>query len=190
MPAPLAVAVSLSASDSGSTPIYLDNLATTPVDPRVLDAMLPFFTEHFGNASSKTHRYGWTAADAVERARERIASLVGAAPREIVFTSGATEGTNLAIKGVAEANRVTGNHIIVSAAEHRATLDCCAALESRGWEVSCLAVDEHGLIDIADLERVITERTVLISIMAANNEIGSISALAEIGALATDRMAL
>ena len=191
MPVPPVVVASRSAPDLHAhahiKPIYLDNLATTPVDPRVLEAMLPFFTDHFGNASSRTHRFGWTAADALERSREQVASLIGASPKEIVFTSGATESTNLAIKGVAESNRHKGNHIIVSATEHPATLDCCAALEKRGFEVTFLGVDEHGILDMRELERSVTERTILINVMAANNEIGSIQPLAELGALAQER---
>ena len=154
------------------------------MDPRVLEAMLPFYTDHFGNASSMTHRFGWTAADAVERAREQVASLIGASPKEIVFTSGATESTNLAIKGVSESDRDKGNHIVICATEHRATLDCCAALGKRGFDVTCVDVDEYGIIDVGDLERAIGDRTILISVMAANNEIGSIHSLEEIGALA------
>ncbi len=173
------------------TPVYFDNLATTPVDPRVLEGMLPYFTEHFGNAASNTHDFGWKAREAVERARSQVAALLGARfPREIVFTSGATEANNLALKGVAAFYREQGNHIITCATEHKAVLDCCKHLETQGCEVTYLAVDAHGLIDLAELEAAITERTILISLMAANNEIGTVQPLEEIGALAKEREVL
>ena len=191
MRARLAVAESPSASSlrtMARTPIYLDNLASTRVDPRVLDAMLPYFTEHFGNAASKTHPFGWRAARAVEQGRSEVASLIGASSaREIVFTSGATEAINLAIKGVAAAYHDRGNHIITSAIEHRAVLDCCRSLQRRGYEITSLPVDNHGLVDPEQLRHAITPRTILISIMAANNEIGTVQPLAEIGDLARER---
>ena len=165
-------------------PIYLDNLATTRVDPRVVDAMLPYFAEHFGNAASKTHAFGWTAAEAVEQARSEVASLIGAATaKEVVFTSGATEANNLALKGVAAVYGARGNHIITSAIEHKAVLDCCRGLQSHGYEVTCLPVDHYGMVDLKQLRETITPRTILVSIMAANNEIGTVQPLAEIGAL-------
>ncbi len=191
MPAPLAAAASRSAPEptphANAATIYFDNMATTPVDPRVLEAMMPFYTDHFGNASSKTHRFGWTAADAVERAREHVADLIGASPKEIVFTSGATEASNLAIKGLVEAYRDRGNHIISCATEHRAVLDCCAVLERRGYEVTYLPVDGAGRIDMGMLEEAIGERTILVTLMAANNEIGTIHQLEEIGRVAEER---
>ena len=186
-----AVAESPSASSLRAmvqTPIYLDNLASTRVDPRVLDAMLPYFTEHFGNAASKTHSFGWSAARAVEQGRSEVASLIGASSaREIVFTSGATEAINLAIKGVAAAYHDRGNHIITSAIEHRAVLDCCRGLQRQGYEITFLPVNRHGLVDLEQLRNAITRRTILISIMAANNEIGTVQPLAEIGDLAKER---
>jgi cysteine desulfurase len=161
--------------------IYLDNHSTTPVDPRVLDAMLPFFSESFGNAASSGHLFGWEAADAVEVARKQTASLMGAKPEEIVFTSGATESDNLALKGIAEALRAKGNHIITTKIEHRAVLDSCRILEQRGFEVDYLPVDERGLVNPDDVRKAIRKETVLISIMHSNNEIGVVQDLAEIG---------
>ncbi|HWO40952.1 MAG TPA: IscS subfamily cysteine desulfurase [Candidatus Eisenbacteria bacterium] len=170
------------------TPIYLDNHATTPVDPRVLEAMLPYFSERFGNASSRNHAFGWEAEAAVDVAREQVARLLGAAsPREIVFTSGATESDNLAIKGVAEAYRDKGNHIVTCAIEHKAVLDSCKVMEKRGFEVTYLAVDRTGLVDPDRLRAAITGRTILISIMLANNEIGTIEPVEEIGRIARER---
>ncbi len=163
-------------------PIYMDHMATTPVDPRVLEAVLPYFGPHFGNASSKTHAFGLAAIDAVERAREEAAQLIGARPREIIFTAGATEANNLALKGVVE-EFGPGAHIITSEIEHKAVLDTCRTLEERGVELSYLPVGKTGLIDIDQLAAAITDRTVLVSLMAANNEIGVISPLAEIGRL-------
>ncbi len=163
-------------------PIYMDHMATTPVDPRVLETILPYFGLHFGNASSKTHAFGLAAIDAVERAREEAAQLIGARPREIIFTAGATEANNLALKGVVE-EFGPGAHIITSAIEHKAVLDTCRTLEERGVELSYLPVGKTGLIDIDQLAAAITDRTVLVSLMAANNEIGVISPLAEIGRL-------
>lgn len=165
-------------------PVYLDYNATTPCDPRVLEAMLPFFSTHFGNAASRTHARGWYAEEAVESAREQVARLIGAEPREIYFTSGATESDNLALKGVAEAYAVKGNHIITVATEHKAVLDTCQQLEKKGMEVSYLPVNEEGLVDIAGLEAHIKPGTILIAVMFANNETGVIQPVREIGALA------
>ena len=168
------------------TPIYMDNMATTPVDPRVLEAMLPYFGPHFGNPSSKTHAFGLAAADAVERARAEVARSIGARPREIVFTAGATEANNLALKGVVE-TAGPGAHVITSAIEHKAVLDCCRTLEARGAEVTYLPVDTEGQIDVDQLAAAISERTVMVSLMAANNEIGVLQPLAEIGRLTKAR---
>ena len=167
-------------------PVYFDNHATTPVDPRVVDAMLPFFTEQFGNSASK-HAFGWEAEAAVHDARKNIGSLIGAAPKEIVFTSGATESDNLAIKGVAELNGDRKDHIITCAAEHKAVLDCCKFLERHGYRVTYLPVDAHGTVDLDKLRAAIDDKTLLISIMAANNEVGTIQPLAEIGRIAQER---
>ena len=166
-------------------PIYFDNHATTPVDPRVVDAMLPFFTEQFGNSASK-HAFGWEAEAAVHQARKHIGNLIGAAPKEIVFTSGATESDNLAIKGVAELHRDRGDHIITCAAEHKAVLDCCKFLERQGYRVTYLPVDAYGTVDMDRLRAAIDDRTLLISIMLANNEVGTIQPLAEIGRIADE----
>ena len=169
------------------TPVYLDNMATTPVDPRVVDAMLPYFTGSFGNPSSQ-HAFGWTAAEAVARGREQVASLVGArSPEEIVFTSGATEANNLAIRGVADCHREKGGHIVTSSIEHKSVLDCCGELEGRGYRITYLPVDGLGRIDPADLRAALCEATILVSIMAANNEIGTIQPLREIGALVKEK---
>ncbi|MBE9047554.1 aminotransferase class V-fold PLP-dependent enzyme [Pleurocapsales cyanobacterium LEGE 10410] len=162
-------------------PIYLDAHATTPMDERVLEAMLPYFTESFGNPSTNTHVYGWEASAAVKQARETIAETINATPEEIVFTSGATEANNLAIKGVAEAYFSQGKHIITVATEHRAVLDPCAYLETLGFEVTYLPVQPDGLLDLEKLEKAIGEDTILVSVMAANNEIGVLQPLAEIG---------
>jgi cysteine desulfurase len=171
-----------------NTPIYLDNHATTPVDPRVLEAMLPYFTERFGNAASKSHAFGWEAEAAVDSAREQVAKLIGASsPREIVFTSGATESDNLAIKGVAESYRDKGNHIVTCMTEHKAVLDSCKVLQKHGFEVSYLPVNSAGFIDLQRLKDALTDRTILISIMAANNEIGTIQPMKEIGRLAKEK---
>src|ERR1041384_7401726 len=168
-------------------PVYLDNHATTPLDPRVLEAMLPFLTSKFGNAASNSHSFGWEAAAAVEAARRQIAMAIGAAPHEIVFTSGATESDNLAIIGVADAYGSRGNHIITAVTEHKAILDSCKHLEKRGLRVSWLPVNPDGLIDLDELKDSITDRTILVSIMAANNETGVIQPIEEIGRLCRER---
>jgi cysteine desulfurase len=168
-------------------PIYMDNHATTPMDPRVLEAMLPYFTDTFGNAASRNHSFGWSAEEAVENARAQVARLVNADPKEIVFTSGATESDNLAIKGVAEMYREKGDHIITSVVEHKAVLDTCKRLEKDGYQVTYLPVDDMGLVRIEDLQDAITDKTILISIMYANNEIGVINPIAEIGRIAHER---
>jgi cysteine desulfurase len=170
--------------------IYLDSHATTPVDPRVLEAMLPFFTERFGNASSRTHAYGLDAAEAVQRAREEVASLFGVSAREIYFTSGATESNNLAIKGAAHARRDRGRRIVTVATEHDSVLDICGRLERDGFEIVRLAVSGNGLLSIEKLERAIDASTILVSVMAANNEIGVIQPIAEAAGLAHSRGAL
>lgn len=166
-------------------PIYLDNNATTPVDERVLEAMLPYFKDRFGNAASRTHAFGWAAEDAVDRAREQIAGLINAHPQDIVFTSGATESDNLAIKGVTAAT--TAPHIITQATEHHAVLDSCRAVERAGASVTVLPVDSHGIVDPQDIANAITKHTVLVSIMAGNNEIGTCQAIGEIGALCREK---
>ncbi|WOD41320.1 cysteine desulfurase family protein [Nodosilinea sp. E11] len=168
-------------------PIYLDCHATTPVDPRVLEAMLPFFSDHFGNPASLTHVYGWEAEAAIGRSRETIAAAINASPEEIVFTSGATEANNLAIKGIAEACFSRGRHIITVQTEHSAVLDPCRYLESLGFEVTYLPVRPDGLLDLETLEKAYRDDTVLVSVMAANNEIGVLQPLAEIGAQCRDR---
>jgi cysteine desulfurase len=170
------------------TPIYLDNHATTAVDPRVLETVLPYFTVKFGNAASKNHGFGWEAEAAVDVAREQVVRLIRAAsPREIVFTSGATESDNLAIKGVAESYREKGDHVVTCVTEHKAVLDSCKVLQKHGFRVSYLPVNAVGLIDIQKLLDAITDRTILISIMAANNEIGTIQPVGEIGRVAKDK---
>ncbi|MDP1762637.1 MAG: IscS subfamily cysteine desulfurase [Sediminibacterium sp.] len=165
-------------------PIYLDNNATTPMDPRVLEAMLPYFTEHFGNAASRNHPFGWEAEEAVDYAREQVAKLIGADPKEIIFTSGATEGDNLGIKGVFEMYAGKGNHIITCTTEHKAVLDTCKHIEHLGGEVTYLKVNADGLIDLKELEAAIKPTTILIAIMYANNEIGVIQPVKEISAIA------
>jgi len=164
--------------------IYLDHHATTPVDARVLEAMLPYFTEKFGNAASKQHRFGWEANEAVERARKQVAALIGASSKEIVFTSGATEANNLAIKGGAKARRNERDHLVTVATEHKAVLDPMTRLEHEAWRVTVLPVPASGLIDLAALEQAVTERTALVSVMAANNEIGVLQPIAEAAAIA------
>jgi cysteine desulfurase len=169
-------------------PVYMDNHATTPVDPRVLDAMLPYFCEKFGNAASRNHSFGWEAEAAVDEAREQIAQLIHApSPKDIIFTSGATESDNLAIKGVAELYQDKGNHIVTCVTEHRAVLDSCKVLERQGYKVTYLPVDSHGLVDIGRLSEAATEKTILISIMAANNEVGTMQPVREIGRLAKEK---
>jgi cysteine desulfurase len=168
-------------------PIYLDRHATTPVDPRVLAAMLPYFTEHFGNPSSTTHQYGWAAEAAVSQARSIIAAAIGATPDEIIFTSGATEANNLALKGVAEAYFTKGQHIVTLQTEHNAVLDPCQYLESLGFTVTYLPVQSDGLVDLDLLKNALRTDTILVSIMAANNEIGTLQPLAEIGKLCKER---
>jgi len=168
-------------------PIYMDNHATTPVDPRVLEEMLPYFTDRFGNAASRNHSFGWAGEEAVETARERIAKLIGATPKEIIFTSGATESDNLAIKGVAEMYREKGNHIITAVTEHKAVLDTCKRLEKYGYRVTYLPVQKDGLVDLDDLKRAIDDKTILVTIMAANNEIGVLQPIAEIGKLCHEK---
>ncbi len=165
-------------------PIYLDNNATTPMDPRVLEAMIPYFTEHFGNAASRNHSFGWQAEEAVDYAREQVAKLIGADPKEIIFTSGATEGDNLGIKGVFEMYASKGNHIITCTTEHKAVLDTCKHIERQGGEVTYLEVNPEGLIDLKQLEAAIKPTTILIAIMYANNEIGVIQPVKEISAIA------
>jgi cysteine desulfurase len=161
-------------------PVYLDNHATTPADPEVVKAMLPFFTEVFGNAASRNHEYGWTAEAAVEKARAQVAALIGASDKEIVFTSGATESDNVALIGVAEMYAEKGNHIITSTIEHKAILDTCHALERKGVQVTYLVPDKFGMISADQVATAITPKTILVSIMAANNEIGTVNPLAEI----------
>ncbi len=168
-------------------PVYLDFHATTPVDPRVLEAMLPYFCEQFGNAASKQHAFGWDAQKAVDLARSQVAALIGASANEVVFTSGASESNNLAIKGIVRARRDRGDHIITAPTEHKSVLDSFKTLEKEGCRVTRLSVDSRGFIDLDELRASITDRTLLLSIMAANNEIGVLQPLAEIGAIAQER---
>jgi cysteine desulfurase len=168
-------------------PIYMDYHATTPVDPRVLDAMMPYFNQKFGNAASRNHPFGWEAEDAVEAARKQVADLIGANPKELIFTSGATESNNLAIKGVAEMYREKGNHVITCVTEHKAVIDTCKKLEKQGLRVTYLPVQKDGRIDLDELRAAITDKTILITIMSANNEIGVIQPIAEIGAIAKEK---
>ena len=169
-------------------PIYMDNQATTPVDPRVIEAMVPFLGEIYGNAASRNHAFGWAAEEAVDRGRSQIADLVGARPKEIIFTSGATESDNLAIKGVAEFYADKGNHIITAVTEHKAVLDTCQALERANIsEVTYLPVDQYGRVDVDDVKKAIRDNTILISLMYANNEIGTLHPIREIGKLAKER---
>ena len=171
-------------------PIYLDNNSTTPMDPRVLEAMLPYFGAKFGNAASRNHAFGWAAEEAVDYAREQVAQLIGASEKEIIFTSGATESDNLAIKGVFEMYKEKGNHIITCVTEHKAILDACKHVEKLGGEVTYLLVKADGLIDLQELENAMTEKTILISIMYGNNEIGVIQPVKEIAAIAHKHGAL
>jgi cysteine desulfurase len=171
-----------------SFPIFMDYHSTTPVDPRVLEAMLPYFTQKFGNAASRNHAYGWVAEEAVDHARERIAKLVGAqSEKEVVFTSGATESNNLALKGVAEFYKDKGNHIITTVLEHKAVLDTCKRLEAEGFRVTYLPVAKDGRVDPDDVKKAITDQTILVSVMFANNEIGTVQPLAEIGKITRER---
>ena len=168
-------------------PIYMDNQATTPVDARVFDEMMPYFTERFGNAASRNHEFGWVAEEAVERARARVARVVGASAQEIIFTSGATESDNLAIKGAAEMYREKGNHIITVVTEHKAVLDSSKRLEKHGYRITYLPVGRDGLIDLDQLKRAMDDKTILVSVMVANNEIGVLQPVAEIGELCRTR---
>src|SRR5262245_23560886 len=168
-------------------PIYMDNHATTPIDPRVLEAMLPFYTRQFGNAASRNHAFGWQAEKGVERAREQVAKLIGASAKEIVFTSGSTESNNLAIKGVAEMHRQRGNHIITAPTEHKAVVDTCKYLEQNGFQITVLPVDKHGRVSADDVHAAITEQTILITLMAANNEVGTVAPMVEIGKIAKEK---
>ncbi len=168
-------------------PIYMDNNSTTRVDPRVVEAMLPYFTEHYGNAASRSHPYGWESEQAVETAREQIASLIGAGAKEIIFTSGATESDNLALKGVAQMYKKKGNHIITQATEHKAVLDACKRLEKEGFQVTYLPVDAFGQVNVEQIRAAITDKTILVSIMSANNEIGSLQPIKAIGKLCKEK---
>ncbi|HKU41973.1 MAG TPA: IscS subfamily cysteine desulfurase [Polyangiales bacterium] len=169
-------------------PIYMDNAATTPVDPRVVEAMLPYFTEKFGNAASRSHAFGWVGEEAVEYAREQIAQLIGAASdKEIAFTSGATESDNLAIKGVASFYGSKGNHIITEKTEHKAVLDTCKRLEKQGYQVTYLQTDKQGSVDPDDVRKAITDKTILVSIMLANNEVGTVQRIADIGKITREK---
>jgi cysteine desulfurase len=178
----------ITSKGSLSLPIFMDNHSTTPVDPRVLEEMMPYFTQKFGNAASRNHPFGWQAEEAVDQARERVAKLIGApSEKEITFTSGATESDNLALKGVAEFYKEKGNHIITSVIEHKAILDTCKRLEKEGFEVTYLGVGKDGLVDPDDVKKAITDKTILVSIMLANNEIGTVQPLEEIGKITRDK---
>ena len=168
-------------------PIYMDNHATTPMDQRVLDAMLPYFGKIFGNAASRNHQFGWEAEQAVDKAREQISKLIGCTPKEIIFTSGATESNNLAIKGIAEMYREKGNHIITQVTEHKAVLDTCKKLERQGYDVTYLPVETDGLVSVEKLKAAITDKTILVTIMYANNEIGVVQPIQEIGKLCHEK---
>ncbi|HEY6982659.1 IscS subfamily cysteine desulfurase [Reyranella sp.] len=168
-------------------PIYLDYQATTPMDPRVLEAMMPYFTYKFGNAHSRSHSYGWEAEEAVEKARAQVAKLIGADEKEIIYTSGATESNNLAIKGVAEFYKDRRNHIVTTVTEHKCVLDTCRHLEQQGFSVTYLPVQKNGLVDLGQLRAAVTDKTVLVSVMAVNNEIGVIQPLAEIGKICREK---
>src|ERR1700759_4259249 len=181
------VEIAVKAPENVKLPIYMDDHATTPMDPRVLEAMMPFFTAKFGNAASRNHSFGWEAEQAVEQAREQVAKLIGATTKEIIFTSGATESDNLAIKGVAEMYREKGNHIITQVTEHKAVLDTCKRLEKYGYRVTYLPVQKDGLIDLDDLKRAIDDKTILVTIMAANNEIGVLQPIREIGKICHEK---
>src|SRR5437588_6375754 len=175
------------AANGVKLPVYMDNHATPPMDPRVLEEMLPYFMEKFGNAASRNHSFGWAGEEGVETAGDRVAKLVGATTKEIIFTSGATESDNLAIKGVAEMYREKGNHIITAVTEHKAVLDTCKRLEKYGYRVTYLPVQKDGLVDLDDLKRAIDDKTILVTIMAANNEIGVLQPIAEIGKLCHEK---
>ncbi len=168
-------------------PIYLDNHSTTACDPRVVEAMLPYFTEKFGNAASRNHSFGWEAEEGVEQARKQIARLIHADPKEIIFTSGATESDNLALKGIVEMYREKGDHVITSSTEHRAVIDTAKSLEKKGVSVTYLPVDKQGMVNPDDVRNAITEKTILISVMLANNEIGTINPVREIGKVAKEK---
>jgi cysteine desulfurase len=168
-------------------PVYMDNNATTPLDPRVLEAMMPYLTTEFGNAASRSHSFGWKAEEAVDRAREQIASLIGGSEKEIVFTSGATESINLALKGAAEFYKEKGNHLITVRTEHKATLDTAKRLERQGYEVTYLETDKHGRISAKQLREAITDKTILVSVMLANNEIGTVQPIAELGEVTREK---
>src|SRR5579883_2987361 len=168
-------------------PIYMDNNSTTRTDPRVVEAMLPYFTEKYGNAASRSHAYGWEAEAAVEEAREQIAALIGASAKEVIFTSGATESNNLAIKGVAGMYKRKGNHIVTQVTEHKATLDTCKRLERDGFQVTYLPVDKYGQVHADQIREAMTDKTILVTIMAANNEIGTVQPIKEIGRLCKER---
>jgi cysteine desulfurase len=173
--------------NSVKRPLYFDYQATTPCDPRVVEAMIPYFTEKFGNPHSRTHMYGWESEEAVEQAREQVAAIIGADAKEVIFTSGATESNNLAIKGVASFYKDKKNHVITCVTEHKCVLDSCRHLELEGFEITYLPVQNNGLIDLNELKAAITEKTAIVSIMAVNNEIGVIQPLAEIGAICRER---
>ncbi len=166
-----------------NTPIYLDYSATTPCDPRVVERMVPYFTDTFGNAASRSHSFGWTAEAAVEEARSQVAQLIGAHPKEVLWTSGSTEANNLAIKGVAQMYKQKGNHLITAVTEHKAVLDPMKYLETQGYEVTWLEVDDQGHVDLKQLEAAITDKTILVSLMAANNEVGTAHPIEQIGAI-------
>ncbi len=183
----MSIAIDSKLPEGVHLPIYMDNHATTPVDPRVLEAMMPYFGAKFGNAASRNHSFGWEAEQAVETAREQIAKLIGATAKEIIFTSGATESNNLAIKGIAEMYRERGNHIITQVTEHKAVLDTCKRLEKAGCKVTYLPVKADGLIDLEQLKAAFTDKTILVSIMFASNEIGVIQPIEEIGKLCHEK---
>src|SRR5829696_794863 len=164
-------------------PIYMDNNSTTRVDPRVVEAMLPYFTEKFGNAASRNHPFGWEAEAAVEESRDQIADLIGASGKEVIFTSGATESNNLAIKGVAAMYKKKGTHVVTQATEHKAVLDTCKRLERDGYQVTYLPVDKFGRVSAEQVAEAITDKTILVTIMAANNEIGTVQPIGAIGKL-------